>query len=139
MGGMWRPGTVHLASAFGIETREGYLYCGLGMVQITPARSARGRRKAMPSEWSLTHLGSGHRVCMLFGEVATVFPVATEIAELGAWADFDTLDGWRQVDPDLPAKTFRIIEAAGRAAQRGPGSRCAASADMAREVAYARA
>jgi hypothetical protein len=58
--------------------------------------SPKGRR---PARWALIHLGTGHRLAYLDGDVATAFPVATEIAEAGDW-DFLSLLGWKDKFPD---------------------------------------
>lgn len=45
------------------------------------------------------------------GDIRTVFPVAGEIAECGDFTLFDLPDGWRQTDPELPAKIAAICDA----------------------------
>lgn len=61
--------------------------------------------------WSLVHLGSGGTILRLVGRIAVVMSVAAEIAECSDWTLFDLPDGWKQTDPDLPAKVGAICEA----------------------------
>lgn len=60
------------------------------------------------TRWSLIHIGSGGTIMRFTGNVSTIFPVAGEIAECGDFTLFDLPDGWRQTDPDLPAKIGAI-------------------------------
>ncbi len=133
----WTPGIVHRSLVTGIEAQDGYIYSGLGLILERAAVPARGKRRGKPAQWWLIHLGSGHAVARLTGDVRTVFPAAADIAECGPWADFDTLTGWQQVCPDLPQRTRAAVARwRGVAAfSAGGGS----NADSAREVAYARA
>ena len=63
------------------------------------------------TRWGLYHAGSGAGIARFTGSVATVFPVALEIALCSDWTLFDLPEGWRQTDPDLPAKVGAIMEA----------------------------
>ena len=63
------------------------------------------------TQWSLIHIGSGGTILHLTGSVAIVMPVASEIAECGDWTLFDLPDGWKQTDPELPAKVGAICRA----------------------------
>jgi hypothetical protein len=63
------------------------------------------------TQWTLVHVGSGGALMRFTGSVATVMPVASEIAECSDWTLFDLPDGWRQTDPELPAKVGAICEA----------------------------
>jgi hypothetical protein len=82
------------------------VYRGLGLKMVFRA-SPKGRR---PPMWTVYHLGTGHVVCNFNLHEGPALVLATEIAECGNW-DFDGLQGWRNVDPDLPDK-FRAIRAA---------------------------
>ena len=66
----WEPDTFELAYHSGPYRVAGYTYRGLGLYMIAEA-SLKGRR---PPRWSLIHLGSGHRVCILKGTVASNRP-----------------------------------------------------------------
>lgn len=100
----WKPETFEVAMPWGVSAKTGYTYRGLGLWQVM-APSPKGRR---PAVWSLTHLGSGHMICGLKGDVATAFPVATEIAEAGDW-DFLSLSGWKDRFPDAVARIREIL------------------------------
>ena len=84
---------------------DGVTRAGLGLRLVVPA-SPKGRR---PAIWSLTHLNSGHRIATLHGDAAAVRQVADAVAELGDWT-FGGLDGWRNVDPELPARLGQLVE-----------------------------
>lgn len=45
------------------------------------------------------------------GAVQTVMPVASEIADCSDWTLFDLPNGWKQTDPELPAKVGAIGKA----------------------------
>ena len=111
---IWKPETFQVAFPGGPTYRAGYVYRGLGIFQaIGP--SPKGRR---PAEWSLTHLGTGHKICLIKGDVRTAFPVATEIAEAGDW-DFLSLEGWKDRFPDMKEVVGAIIERHAKIATRG--------------------
>lgn len=103
---MWRPEDYLLAVSVEPYTSKvsGYTYRGLGL-HVLDAGSPGGRRKPT---WRLTHLGTGCSLADIKGDVATAFPVATEIAECSDW-DFISLDGWRDRDPEIGAKVNAII------------------------------
>lgn len=127
----WAPSTFLIAHAAGPFDVTGYVYRGLGLHMAVKA-SPKGRR---PPKWALTHLGSGHRLVFITGAVADAFPVATEIAECGDWS-FDGLYGWKNMDPELPAK-FRAIVAKHPNATEREGARNA-NEEAARKVVEAR-
>lgn len=127
----WTPETFLIAMPGGPAKRHGYVYRGLGLYLIMPA-SPKGRR---PAQWSLTHLGSGHCLAMLKGDVSTAFPIATEIAEAGDWT-FDGLKGWKNHFPDAAERVREILERAGsRGKMTGGGN---SNEGVAREIAMAR-
>lgn len=110
--GIWKParyriGVSWLNKPAGVELVDGYEHLGLGMHIGSPPLPVRGRRKAQPPIWHLTHLETGHLIHRLRGDVATAFPVATEIAECADWT-FSSLYGWKDRDPDLPKKVLAI-------------------------------
>lgn len=72
-----------------------YLGLGLNMVQV------RSEKHHRATKWCLTHLGSGHAIAFIKGEMKTVFPIATELAELIDWT-FTGLTGWKQTEPQMP-------------------------------------
>ena len=101
---MWTAATFDVAGGFGQTYKaHGYTEKGLGLDMVIKP-SPKGRR---PPKWRLIHLNTGHAICYIDGVVADAFPVATEIANLIDW-DFDGLYGWRNRDPDLPAKMKEI-------------------------------
>lgn len=85
------------------STREvdGYTCKGLGL-HLHREASPLGRR---PARWHLTHLQSGHLVCILRGDLGTIFPVATEVTD---WT-FIGIEGWRNSDPDMPKRFFALM------------------------------
>lgn len=102
----WRPAWFFEARVGGAPVKvHGYEWRGLAMWHTgwaTPRTATR---------WMLVHLGSGGAVARFTGDIATVMPVAGEIAECGDWTLFDLPEGWRQTDPDLPAKVAAILDA----------------------------
>lgn len=102
----WMPTKFYRAIHGGSPVEEsGYMWRGLGLCHsgwATPRTKTR---------WSLIHIGSGGAIMRFTGNIATVFPVAGEIAECGDFTLFDLPDGWRQTDPDLPAKIGAICDA----------------------------
>lgn len=102
----WEPATF--MSAWGTEAapQVGYVYKGLGLYMAMKA-SQKGRR---PARWCLVHLNSGHAIGWVTGDVATAFPIASDVADLTDW-DFEGVDGWRNRDPDLPKKVHALSEA----------------------------
>ena len=128
----WEPSKFLTASTFGgPDTVYGYVYRGLGLY-ICMKGSPKGRR---PPTWMLTHLGTGHRICMIDGTVANAFPIATEIADCGDW-EFDGLKGWVNRDPELPTKFRAIIDAHSKQCRTGSGG---GNEEQAVAIAMARA
>lgn len=101
----WEPARYQVAGPNGQPYQvAGYTYRGLGLhLVIEP--SPKGRR---PGLWTLTHLNSGHRVALAQGNVPTAFAAAAAVAELGDW-DFDGVAGWRNRDPELPARLVDLV------------------------------
>lgn len=127
----WQPGDFDIAMYDMTSTRTGYVYRGLGLHQVSKA-SPKGRR---PPQWKLTHLGSGHCVCIIGGLVADAFPIATEIAECADWS-FDGLNGWRNMDPDLPQKLSNLLAKYPKRCRRATGG--TRNEEVARRIAMAR-
>lgn len=99
----WEPEIFETAQYYGPSKVAGYTYRGLGLHMVMEP-SPKGRR---PARWNLSHLGSGHLVGVLTGDVATAFPVAGEVAEAGDW-EFLSLDGWKDRFPDAAEKVREI-------------------------------
>ena len=99
----WAPATFFRAmpGAAPVEA-YGYEHRGLAL------RHSGWETPRTKTRWSLIHLGSGGTIMRMTGSVATVMPVAKEIAECGDWRLFDLPEGWRQTDPELPAKVGAI-------------------------------
>lgn len=129
-GRAWPAASFQVAMPQGPVKRDGYAWRGLGLF-LAVAGSPKGRRKP---KWSLTHLGSGHAIAFIDGDVREVFPVATEIALAGDWT-FDGLEGWRNQFPDAPAK---MAEIAARHKHLTKSSGAHRNEDVARAVAASR-
>lgn len=132
----WQPASFLVAMMAQDEPTliAGYTYRGLGLSLNYKTKARRPKKdgtRTMREFWTLTHVGSGHRVCGFEGNVAAVFPLAWEVANLGDW-DFDGLYGWKNRDPELMQK-FREW-AAKNGIKRGNNK---SSEDMARAVAMA--
>lgn len=80
----------------------GYGEQGLGLARVEP------HTRTKPALWGLYHLGSGHSVCYIRGDVRTAFAVAADILDCGDWT-FIALDGFRNVAPDLPERVAAIL------------------------------
>lgn len=119
----------------GPAERDGYSYRWLGLHQVRPP-SPKGRR---PPWFSLTHIGSGHRVCLINARLDAAKMIATEIAECGEWA-FDGVDGWKNIDPSLRDKCIALFEKFGKAVEflGAGGNRDPRSAEVARQIVTAR-
>lgn len=129
----WTPACFFRAVPSGAPVEErGYLYRGLAL---------KHHGWAMPrsrTRWTLIHIGSGSAVMCFVGSVSTVMPVAGEIAECTDWTLFDLPDGWKQTDPELPAKVKAICEAHPEACPELESDGRQVSAEDARAVIEAR-
>lgn len=126
----WKPASFKIAVPPEPRIVAGYEYRGLGL-HMSMRPSPKGQR---PPTWDLSHLNSGHRVLSIKGNVADAFPIATEIAECGDWT-FDGLDGWRNVEPELPEKVVAIAARyAKRCTLRGAGGHDEPDHEMARTI-----
>lgn len=128
----WPAADVLVAYPGGPIAKAGYAWRGLGLFVAVPA-SPKGRR---PAKWSLTHLGSGHAIAFLTGDVRTVFPVASEVAMAGDWT-FDGLQGYKNQFPDAAERLSEIIARHPTVIVRSQGG--AAHEGAAQAVATARA
>lgn len=95
----WAPETYLVAHLTGPFPVAGYTYRGLGLHTFMRRSSKNGKIQ----KWTLTHLGTGHSLATLKGDVRTVFPVAGEIAEAGDW-DFSSFAGYKDIFPEAPEK-----------------------------------
>ena len=128
---IWQPASFMLATNALVPTEvAGYVYRGLG-IHMAIGPSPKGRR---PPKWRLTHLSTGHAIAQISGFVADALPIASRIAECGDWS-FGDLDGWRNMDPELPAKVAAIAKAEPRCEFRRGGGRLRA---VAQSIAFAR-
>lgn len=130
--GNWKRESFLVAGPGGTSTCIGFTYNGLGIDLRSPG-SPKGRRKSI---WVITHLGSGHRIGRLVGSNATVFEIATELAEAGDWS-FEGLTGYQNQFPDAPQRWSELCAKYPDSISTGPlvGN----SEDAARAVAMARA
>lgn len=102
----WQPTKFYRAVPGGEpEEQCGYEWRGLVL------RHSGWATPRTKTRWSLIHIGCGAVIMRFTGDVRTVFPVAGEIAECGDFTLFDLPEGWRQTDPDLPAKIGAICVA----------------------------
>jgi hypothetical protein len=102
----WRPAKFFRAIP-GKDPIEAWGYEWRGLV----LRHTGWATPRTQTRWSLVHIGSGGTIAHFAGNVATVFPVATAIAQCSDFTLFDLPDGWRQTDPDLAQKIAAIFEA----------------------------
>ena len=101
----WQPAQFFVASPGGEPVEAwGYQWRGLAL------RHSGWAVPRTETKWWLIHLGSGSVILRLVGNVAMVMPVAAAVAECGDWTLFDLPDGWRQTDPELPAKVAAICQ-----------------------------
>lgn len=120
MSAKWQRRIFLTATQSGIVERVGWVYRGVG---IRPTSAKR---------WSLTHVGTGHRLCCI--DAIDPIPIATEIAEAIDW-DYNSLDGWKNVAPDMPQKFNAILDRHAQIKLMGG----AESPEKAREIAALRA
>lgn len=111
----WKDARYPVACAAAVVKVSGYTYKGLGL-HIWPRNKPRKRKGVEPPpppppEWTLTHLGSGLSVAHITGTVSEVFPLASQIADLSDWT-FDGPKGFRNMDPELPAKLKAWLDTA---------------------------
>lgn len=124
---VWQPAQYPIATVDGVRTVTGYVYRGLGM-HVAVAASPKGRR---PPRWSLTHLGSGHKLCNIDGDRGVAFPLASEVAQCGNW-QFAGLRGYMSRDAALRERVAEIIA---RHRECSPGVVCGPNEERAREIA----
>jgi hypothetical protein len=110
---------------------SGRVYRGLGLYRALKG-SPKGRR---PPRWSVVHLGSGHRVCMIDAHEHDAVVIATRIAECADW-DWDGLDGWRNREPQIMDKLWAATKQYAKSIRFGGGGQ---SESEARRIAIARA
>jgi hypothetical protein len=104
MGREWPAGKFEIATPYGPQVKSGYVWKGLGL-WLLDAGSPKGRRKP---RWNLTHIGTGHLVGNLVGDVRTAFPVATDVADAGDWT-FDGPGGWQNQFPDVKERMSELL------------------------------
>lgn len=100
MADIWKPAQYQVHHGSTAVTVVGYTYRELGLHMLT-------ERGKVPT-WSLTHLGTGLRICNITGKVAVSFPVATEIAEAGDWG-FISMVGYKDRFPESANKLREIL------------------------------
>lgn len=126
----WEPGDITLSNgglAFAsLYTRAGYVFRGLGIYQMRRA-SPKGRR---PPTYALIHLNTGHRICNITAPMRDAFEMAHDIAQLGDWT-FDGLDGWKNMDPELPDKVHAYMAQHPKAMSRSGSGTSSKDAAMA--------
>lgn len=93
----WISEEYDVAMPYGPRPTRGFTCKGLGIHLITRA-SSKGRR---PARWSLTHLGTGHRLCEVRGSMEHVQAIVGELADTGDWT-FLSMQGYRDMFPDAP-------------------------------------
>ncbi len=103
----WETATFDIAYAGDlIIVVRGYQYRGLG-IDLRSTSKARYIRKdgtrLIRYRWVVSHLNSGHLVRGLECAPTQAFDLASELAKMSDWT-FDGLDGWKNLDPELPKK-----------------------------------
>lgn len=126
--GNWKAGMFRFAMC-PERLEHGLLYRGLALTHLWSG-SPKGRR---PPAWTLTHIGSGHILCNF--EAHDPYPDATRMAECGEW-DWEGLEGWRNVDPEIKVKALRVLDLMGN---RWISSSGRSSESAARQIAMQRA
>lgn len=102
----WKAASYDIAVAGGPSEVSGYIHLGLGLhIQF---RASHRTKNKNAHTWSLTHLNTGHRITALKGDIATVFPLATEMAECADW-DFIGLTGYENQDPEIISKLEKVL------------------------------
>lgn len=101
----WKAGPIHASYRWAFDPVQvnGYTYRGLGL-----HRGPDASKLEHPPLWAITHLATGHKVMELVGYIGEVKPWATRIAELTDWT-FTSVEGWRNQDPDLPARFVALL------------------------------
>lgn len=96
-GKTWEATGYLIAMPSGPESVDGYVYRGLGL------------DKNSPGCWTLTHLGTGHRICLIDDLLENAFRIGTEFADCADWS-FNSLLGWKNEQPDLAEKVAALCE-----------------------------
>ncbi len=99
MADIWKPAEYLIHFGADAVTVSGYEYRDLGMHMVGSKTKPR---------WSLTHLGTGLKLCVIDGDVRTAFPIATEIAEAGDWG-FISIVGYKDRFPDAAEVLGKIL------------------------------
>ena len=69
----WTRATFFISAAGAVHIVSGWTYKGLGIYQ----------RK--PNDWSITHLGTGHKLFLVTGKMERVMRIARRIANAADW------------------------------------------------------
>lgn len=127
---MWNIESYPVATSTGPKLVTGMTMKGLGMHVV--------RKHVLFAQspiYGVTHLGSGHTVCLIEAHDRKASTIFAELVSAGDW-EFDGLKGWENMSPDLADKVQAIIkrhESVIRAASGEPDDR------IARQVARGRA
>lgn len=81
----------------------------LGLYQVSKS-SPKSRR---PPTWSLIRLNFVRRVFWIEAQLQDALAIAEGVVTLGDWSS-GGIDGWRNVDPDLPQKVKALASADAR-------------------------
>lgn len=95
---------------------DGLLCGGLALTKLWNG-SPKGLRAPA---WTLTHIGTGHTVCNF--EARDPFPFADAVVDAGNW-QFSGLDGYKNLDPDLPTKVRQVLRSSPNAKLLSAGGR----------------
>lgn len=129
--GHWVP-SEFLSARFGyVDTEYGWVCGGLAITPLWKG-SPKGRR---PPAWTMTHCGSGHRVCIIEAHDGFAFKIADRVLALTDWT-FDGLEGWKNTDPELMDKFATLAASLGKSVHCGGAC---GSHELACEIAIARA
>jgi hypothetical protein len=127
---LWTESKFLIADLGGSSTVWGFTYRGLGMWKCFEG-SKKGKR---PPTWSLTHLGSGHRIGLINLHMAQAFDIATSAAETMDW-DWGGLEGYRNRSPDIARELAAFASSAPKGFKLTVGG--GSNSETARQIAEA--
>lgn len=105
----WKQAHFEAATSQGRFGVNGLVYRGLGLECVTDDSGG-----VWFDEWDVTHLASGCRIGTITGlDEAEAFKLATMLADLATWADFEVPTGACDVAPDLLARLLVLSDLSG--------------------------
>lgn len=95
-----------IARADGVKEVNGIVIEGLGLYLFSRWRCRNVKKdgtRTLKTIFVVVHLGSGHTVCSLESDFETAVNIVRHLQTLTDWT-FTGLEGFKNVDPDLPEK-----------------------------------